>query len=74
MRVYLDLKFDATSKNNLYSIIQNLVKFNLTVQTVKNMVKILEIADSEQLEEKWKKMFMVLKMTLPPPPKDLVTK
>lgn len=67
LRIYLDFKFDATAKDNLYAVIQNLVKFSLTVQTAKNMIKVLEISDTEHLEEKWKKMFMVLKMSLPPP-------
>ena len=67
LRIYLDFKFDATAQDNLYAVIQNLVKFSLTVQTAKNMIKVLEISDTEHLEEKWKKMFMVLKMSLPPP-------
>lgn len=67
LRIYLDFKFDAAAKDNLYVVIQNLVKFSLTVQTAKNMIKVLEISDTEHLEEKWKKMFMVLKMSLPPP-------
>ncbi len=73
LRIYLDFKFDATAKDNLYAVIQNLVKFSLTVQTAKNMIKVLEISDTEHLEEKWKKMFMVLKMSLPPPPKEIIT-
>lgn len=72
LRIYLDFKFDATAKDNLYAVIQNLVKFSLTVQTAKNMIKVLEISDTEHLEEKWKKMFMVLKMSLPPPPKEII--
>jgi len=49
----------------LYFVVGVLVRFNLTVHTVKSMIKMLEIVDTADLQNKWRNMFLLLKTALP---------
>ena len=65
LRVYLDFQLSAEVRNKVYWVVQVMVGFGINVQIVKNMIKMLEIVDSEDIKDKWKNMFVLLKTALP---------